>query len=302
MVLTDEQRDRYARQILLEEVGRKGQEKLLAGSVLVVGLGGLGSPASLYLAAAGVGTVGVADADVVARSNLQRQVIHATADLGKPKTGSAAASMRAVNPDVHVATCRERLTAANALEIIGDYDFVLDCTDNFASKFLLADACHLAGKPYSHAGILRFDGQLMTVRPGRSACYRCVFSAPPPDAAVPSSSEVGVLGVVPGVVGTLQATEALKYLLGQGGLLTDRLLVYDGLRATFREVPVTRQPTCPLCGDASAIRSLQDPERRTGECAGKPAAGSSPICKGSPQGSYPDDGPATSAPESLRSR
>jgi len=261
MALTEDQVERYSRHIILPEVGGKGQEKLLAGSVMLVGAGGLGSPAALYLAAAGVGTIGVIDADVVDLTNLQRQVIHFTADLGKPKVDSAAAKMQAINPDVDVRTYHQRLTAANALEILADYDFVVDGTDNFPSKFLVADACHFAGKPYSHAGILRFDGQTMTVKPGETACYRCVFKEPPPAGAVPSCSQAGVLGVLAGVVGTLQATEAVKFLLGQGDLLTDSLLVYNGLKSTFRKVQLRRNPACALCGEHPSITELKDEEQ-----------------------------------------
>lgn len=261
MGLTEDQVERYSRHIILPEVGGKGQEKLLAGKVLLVGAGGLGSPAALYLAAAGVGTIGVIDADVVDLTNLQRQVIHFTADLGKPKVDSAAAKMRAINPDVDVRTYHQRLTADNALEILADYDFVVDGTDNFPSKFLVADACHFAGKPYSHAGILRFDGQTMTVNPGETTCYRCVFREPPPAGAVPSCSQAGVLGVLAGVVGTLQATEAVKFLLGQGDLLTDSLLVYNGLKSTFRKVQLNRNPACALCGENPSITELKDEEQ-----------------------------------------
>lgn len=258
MSLTDAQIERYSRHILLPEVGGRGQEKLLAGRVLLVGAGGLGSPAALYLAAAGVGTLGLIDADVVDLSNLQRQIIHSMADLGHPKAESAANKMRALNPDVRVSTYHARLTAANALELLKEYDFVIDGTDNFPSKFLVADACHFAGKPYSHAGILRFDGQTMTVRPGVSACYRCVFNAPPPAGAVPSCSQAGVLGVLAGIMGALQATETIKYLLGQGDLLTDSLLVYNALKTTFRKVGLKRNPKCPLCGAAPVITELKD--------------------------------------------
>ncbi len=258
MNLTESQIERYSRHIILPEVGGKGQGKLLAGKVLLVGAGGLGSPAGLYLAAAGVGTIGLMDGDVVDLSNLQRQIAHATADLGTAKVDSAAAKLRAINPDVTVRTYLERLTAANALDVLRDYDFVIDGTDNFASKFLVADACHFAGKPYSHAGILRFDGQLITVHPGVSACYRCIFNAPPPPGAVPSCSQAGVLGVVAGVIGTLQATEAIKFLLDQGELLTDKILVYDALRAAFRQVPLKRNPKCPLCGESPTITELKD--------------------------------------------
>ena len=261
MGLNEEQIERYSRHIILPEVGGKGQEKLLAGKVLLVGAGGLGSPAGLYLAAAGIGTIGVIDADAVDLTNLQRQVIHFTDDLGKPKVESAAAKMRAINPDVQVKTYRERLTSDNALTILSDYDFVIDGTDNFPSKFLVADACHFAAKPYSHAGILRFDGQIMTVKPGATVCYRCVFNAPPPAGAVPSCSQAGVLGVLAGVIGTLQATEAVKFLLQQGKLLTDTLLVYNALEMTFRKVTLKRNPSCPLCGGNPSITELRDEEQ-----------------------------------------
>jgi molybdopterin/thiamine biosynthesis adenylyltransferase len=261
MSLTEQQIERYSRHIILPEVGGKGQERLLAGKVLLVGAGGLGSPAALYLAAAGVGTIGVMDADVVDLTNLQRQVIHTTADLGTPKVESAAAKMRAINPDVNVRTYRERLAAANAPAILAGYDFVLDGTDNFASKFLVADACHFSGKPYSHAGILRFDGQLMTVLPGRTACYRCVFHAPPPAGAVPSCSQAGVLGVLAGVIGILQATEAVKFLLQRGQLFTDALLTYNALDARFRKVALKRNPVCPLCGADPTITELREGEQ-----------------------------------------
>ncbi len=269
MNLSEAQIERYSRHIILSEVGGKGQEKLLAGKVLLVGAGGLGSPAGLYLAAAGVGTIGVIDADVVDVTNLQRQVIHFTADLGRPKVASAAAKMEAINPDVNVVTYHDRLTAANALEILADYDFVIDGTDNFPSKFLVADACHFSGTPYSHAGILRFDGQIMSVVPGESACYRCVFNAPPPKGAVPSCSQAGVLGVLAGVIGTLQATEAVKFLLGQGDLLTDSLLVYNALKTNFRKVGLKRSPKCPLCGEHPTITELKDEEQAVCDLAGR---------------------------------
>jgi molybdopterin-synthase adenylyltransferase len=258
MNFTDEQIERYSRHIILPEVGGQGQSKLLAGKVFIVGAGGLGSPAALYLAAAGVGTIGLIDADAVDLSNLQRQIIHATPDLGRPKVESATEKMRAINPDVMVRTYRERLTAANAAELLKDYDFIIEGTDNFASKFLVADACHFALKPYSHAGILRFDGQTMTVIPGKTACYRCIFSAPPPAGAVPSCSQAGILGVLAGVIGTIQATEALKYLLGIGELLTNRLLVYNALKMSFRNVPIGRNRNCPLCGASPSITELHE--------------------------------------------
>jgi molybdopterin/thiamine biosynthesis adenylyltransferase len=251
---------------MLAEVGGKGQERLLAGRVLVVGMGGLGCPAGLYLAAAGVGTLGIMDADVVDVSNLQRQVAHATPDIGRPKVESAAEKFRAINPDVRVRTYPIRLTAANAADVLRDYDFVIDAADSLVSKFLIADACHLARIPYSHAGVLNFSGQTMTVRPGATTCYRCLFDAPPEAGAAPVCSQAGVLGVVPGVMGTLQAAEAVKFLLGRGELLTDRLLVYDALRADFRATPVKRNPRCPLCGEAPTIVALKDENRPMCNC------------------------------------
>lgn len=258
MSLNEEQIERYSRQILLQQVGGVGQEKLLAARVLVVGTGGLGSPVALYLAAAGVGTIGLVDADAVDRSNLQRQIAHATPDLGRPKVVSAAEKLRALNPDVTVRTHELYLSAANIADVIADYDFVVEGTDNFPSKFLVNDACWFARKPFSHAGILRFDGQLFTVLPGESACYRCAFPAPPPANAVPTCSQAGVLGGVAGTIGCLQATEALKYVLGVGELLTDRLLVFDALAMRFREVKFRRNPRCPLCGEAPTITELRD--------------------------------------------
>ncbi len=261
MNLNEQQIERYSRHIILPEVGGKGQEKLLNGSVLLVGVGGLGSPAALYLTAAGVGRIGLIDGDKVDLTNLQRQIAHHTEDVGRDKVDSAKRKLSALNPDVQVDVYRQRLTADNGLEILADYDFIIDGTDNFASKFLVADACHFAGKPYSHAGILRFDGQTMTAHPGESACYRCVFPQPPPQGAVPSCSQAGVLGVVAGVIGTLQATEAIKHILGQGEPLINRMLVYDGLNLRFREVGLRRNRQCPLCGENPTITKLQETEQ-----------------------------------------
>ena len=261
MSLNDEQIERYSRHIILPEVGGKGQEKLLSGKVLIVGAGGLGSPAALYLAAAGVGTIGIIDGDVVDLSNLQRQVAHSKADLGRPKAVSAAEAMNAINDDVKVNIYQKRLTAENALNIMKDYDFVIDGTDNFSSKFLITDACHFAGKAYSHAGILKFDGQTITVIPGKTTCYRCIFGAPPPAGAVPSCSQAGVLGVVAGVIGTLQATEAIKQILGIGEPLTNRLLVYNALKMSFRSAKIERNPDCPLCGSNPTITRLVEGEQ-----------------------------------------
>lgn len=256
--MTEEQIERYSRHIILKEVGGKGQRKLFDGRVLIIGAGGLGAPIALYLAAAGVGTIGIADADDVDLSNLQRQVIHFTPDIGTPKVESARQKMQAINPDVNVVTYREWISSANIAAIIAEYDFVIDGTDNFAAKFLINDACVLAGKPYSHGGILQFDGQTLTIRPGDTACYRCVFPAPPPKDAIPTCSRAGVIGVLPGVIGTIQATEAIKFLLGTGELLTNRLLTYSALRMKFREVPLKRSAACPVCGDHPVITELRD--------------------------------------------
>jgi molybdopterin/thiamine biosynthesis adenylyltransferase len=257
-MLTESQIERYSRHIILKEVGGKGQQKLLDGRVLIIGAGGLGAPIALYLAAAGVGTIGIADADDVDLSNLQRQVIHFTPDIGKPKVESAREKMEAINPDVKVVTYKGWVSAGSINRIIADYDFVIDGTDNFAAKFLINDACVLAGKPYSHGGILQFDGQTITVKPHESACYRCIFPEPPPRDVIPSCSQAGVIGVLPGVIGTIQATEAIKFLLGKGDLLTDRLLTYSALRMKFREVPLKRKTTCPVCGEHPTITEVRD--------------------------------------------
>lgn len=246
-MLTATQKERYARHLMLEGVGEEGQEKLLAGSVLVVGAGGLGSPALLYLAAAGVGRLGIADGDLLEVSNLQRQIIHRTAGLGTAKTASAQAALQSLNPDSCVELYSERVTAENVAALLAGYDFVIDATDNFEAKFLLNDACVAAGKAYSHGGILRFSGQTLTVLPGKSPCYRCIFPEAPEDEVAVACSKAGVLGVLPGIIGTIQATEAIKYLLGIGDLLAGRLLTYDAAALKFREIPVRRNPRCPAC-------------------------------------------------------
>ena len=258
MALTDSQIERYSRHIILKEVGGKGQQKLLASRVLIIGAGGLGAPVALYLAAAGIGTIGIADADNVDLSNLQRQVIHFTPDIGKPKVDSAREKIQAINPDVQVRCYHEWINAANIMGIIGEYDFVVDATDNFAAKFLINDACVLAGKPYSHGGILQFVGQTITVLPGESTCYRCIFPTPPPKDAIPTCSQAGVIGVLPGVIGSIQATEAIKFLLGKGELLAGRLLMYDALKMKFRDVAINRNPNCPLCGEHPTITEARD--------------------------------------------
>jgi molybdopterin/thiamine biosynthesis adenylyltransferase len=243
---------------MLGQVGEAGQQKLLSSKVLIVGAGGLGSPAGLYLAAAGVGTIGIVDADKVELTNLHRQIIHHTGDLGVEKVKSAETKMRAINPDVTVRTYHRLAKADNIREIIREYHFVIDATDNFAAKFLINDACFFERKPFSHAGVLRFDGQLMTVLPGKSACYRCIFHSLPPAEVARSCSHAGILGVLPGVIGTLQATEAIKYLLGIGKLLTDTLLTYNVLTMEFRKVHFNRNLNCPLCGPNPTITELKD--------------------------------------------
>jgi molybdopterin/thiamine biosynthesis adenylyltransferase len=255
---TSEQLQRYSRHILLKEVGEEGQRKLLEGRVLIIGAGGLGSPAALYLAAAGVGTIGIVDSDTVDISNLHRQVIHNSKDIGRAKVVSAREKMEGINPDVRVVSRQTRIDASNILPLIGKYDFVIDATDNFSAKFLINDACVLAGKAFSHAGVLGFSGQTMTVKPGESTCYRCIFTNPPPAGSVPSCAEVGVLGVLPGIIGAIQAAEAIKFLSGVGDLLTGRLLMFDAQEMFFRNVPIGKNPHCPICGNNPTIKELRD--------------------------------------------
>ncbi|MHB0998759.1 MAG: HesA/MoeB/ThiF family protein [Armatimonadota bacterium] len=258
MSLEIEDIERYSRQILLKEVGGKGQKKLLASKVLIVGTGGLGAPVSMYLAAAGIGTIGLIDGDRVDVTNLQRQIVHFTDDIGVPKVESAAAKLKAINPSVNVETYHELATSENIVDIINRYDFIVDGTDNFAAKFLINDACYFAKKPFSHAGILRFDGQLYTIIPGETACYRCLFDGPPPPNAIPTCSQAGILGGVAGTIGCLQATEVLKYILGAGELLVNRMLIFDALGMRFREAKFKRNPKCPLCGEHPSIIELTD--------------------------------------------
>ena len=255
---TTDQLHRYSRHIILKEVGVEGQLSLNRARVLVVGAGGLGSPVALYLAAAGVGTLGIIDDDVVELSNLQRQIIHATPDVGRHKVESASNSLEAMNPDVKVQPYKFKLCADNVLSIVKEYDFVVDGTDNFAAKFLVNDACVLAGIPFSHGGVLRFAGQAMTILPGESACYRCVFRQPPPEDAVSSCSQAGILGAIAGILGTIQATEVLKFITGNGQLLTNTLMSFDALTMDFRKIPLSRQEDCPVCGLEPSIISPVD--------------------------------------------
>ena len=261
MALTDEQIERYSRHIILKEVGAKGQKKLLNAKVLIIGAGGLGAPAAMYLAAAGVGTIGIADADDVDLSNLQRQIIHSTEDVGKPKVKSARETMERMNPGVKVNTYHMFVDAANSRELIREYDFIIDGTDNFPAKFLINDACVLEKKPFSHAGIIRFKGQLMTYVPGEGPCYRCVFKEPPPKDAVPTCKQAGVIGAMGGVIGSLQAMEAIKYIIGKGELLTGYLLTYDALTMEFRKVGLPRDTRrCAVCGEHPTITEPVDYE------------------------------------------
>ena len=259
MNFTNEQLERYSRHIVLKEIGLSGQKKLAAASVLIVGAGGLGSPAAMYLAAAGVGRLGIADADTVDRSNLQRQLLHSTNDLGRPKVQSAKETLNAINPDVEVVTYQTRVDSRIIPGLIAGYDFVLDATDNFAAKYLINDACVMADKPFTYAGILRFYGQLMTVIPHQSPCFRCVFPTPPPKETVPTGREAGVVGAMAGIMGSIQAMEAIKYITGAGELLTDRLLIVDALTMEFTTAALSgRDPDCPLCSTHPTITALTD--------------------------------------------
>jgi len=259
--LKDEQVERYARHIVLREVGGAGQAKLLAAKVLVVGAGGLGSPLILYLAAAGIGTIGIVDFDRVSLSNLQRQIAHRTADIGRLKTDSAADAAHAINPGVVIVPHAERLGTANVTSLLKQYDVVADGSDNFATRFLINDACHFEAKTLVSAAVTEFDGQLATFKSGLrgeepSPCYRCIFPEAPPPEAAPNCSETGILGAVSGVMGTLQALEVMKEILGVGDSLAGRLLIYDALAANFRTVKVRPDPACRLCGANPSIRDL----------------------------------------------
>ncbi|RYZ34969.1 MAG: molybdopterin-synthase adenylyltransferase MoeB [Myxococcaceae bacterium] len=260
VVLSSEQKERYRRHLTLPEVGEEGQARLLKSKVLLLGAGGLGSPAALYLAAAGVGTLGIVDADVVDLSNLQRQVLHTLERRGQPKVQSAKTAIEALNPDVKVVPFEERLTTANVERILADFDLVLDGGDNFPTRYLLNDACVLAGKPNIHGSVFRFEGQVTTFLPGQGPCYRCLYPVPPPPELAPSCAEAGVLGVLPGLIGMLQATEALKLLLGVGESLSGRLLTFDALGTRFHELKLRRDPECPVCAPGAKVE-LIDYER-----------------------------------------
>ncbi|HIE28950.1 TPA: molybdopterin-synthase adenylyltransferase MoeB [Candidatus Poribacteria bacterium] len=260
MRFSEEQIDRYSRQIILPEVGGEGQQKLLDAKVLVVGAGGLGSPCVLYLAAAGIGTLGLVDSDEVELNNLQRQIIHSTQTISDPKVESAKGYLTNLNPDVKVIAYYTRVTSENILDIMADYDVVVDGSDNFPTRYLLNDACVMSKKPLSHAGILQFEGQMFTIMPKQGPCYRCLFPEPPPPGFVPSCQEAGILGAVAGVIGTLQANEVFKIILGIGEPLIGRLLIFNALEATFRELRIPRNSDCVVCGDNPSVTQLIDYE------------------------------------------
>ncbi|MFO7695209.1 MAG: molybdopterin-synthase adenylyltransferase MoeB [Vicinamibacterales bacterium] len=266
--LTREELIRYARHVILPDVGIDGQRRLKGARVLCVGAGGLGSPAAMYLAAAGVGTLGIVDDDVVDASNLQRQILHDSAGLGRPKVESARDRLKAINPNVSVEMHQARLTSVNALDILRRYDVVVDGADNFPTRYLVNDACVLLGKPNAFGAIFRFEGQASVFAAKNGPCYRCIYPEPPPPDLVPSCAEAGVFGVLPGIVGTIQATETIKLVLGVGETLAGRLLVYDAMRMAFRELKVPKDPDCPVCGPRPTVRELIDYEAF---CGVKPA-------------------------------
>ncbi len=261
---TNDQIYRYSRHIILPDIGGAGQKKLLGAKVLLVGAGGLGSPAAMYLAAAGVGTLGLVDFDRVDLSNLQRQLLHRTKDVGRPKLESAQDTINALNPDVKVIKHETVLHSSNVMEIIADYDVVLNGTDNFPTRYLVNDACVFAGKPLVDGSIFMFEGQATVYDARRGPCYRCLFPTPPPPGEVPSCQEAGVLGVLPGIIGSIQAIEAMKLILGKGEPLVGRLLLFDALAMEFREVKVNKDPHCPVCGEDPTITELIDYEQFCG--------------------------------------
>jgi adenylyltransferase/sulfurtransferase len=263
------ERIRYGRHLVLPEVGPEGQARLRDAAVLVVGAGGLGSPLALYLAAAGVGRLGLVDFDVVELTNLQRQVLYGTADIGRPKLAAAVDRLRDVNPHVTLEPHELRLSADNALDLVPRYDIVVDGTDNFPTRYLVNDACVLAGRPNVHGSVFRFEGQISLFWPGHGPCYRCLFPEPPPTGSIPSCADGGVLGVLPGIVGALQATETLKWILGRGETLCGRLLLVNALEMRFRELRLRRDPACPICGENPSLRTLSDVATR---CATEPRA------------------------------
>ncbi|MEO6050036.1 MAG: molybdopterin-synthase adenylyltransferase MoeB [Pyrinomonadaceae bacterium] len=273
--LTTEEYARYSRHLILPEVGLEGQRKLKAARVLMIGTGGLGSPLGLYLAAAGVGTLGLVDFDVVDVSNLQRQIIHGTKDVGRPKIESARDHLLDVNPNTRIEAHEMRLTSENALELFREFDVIVDGTDNFPTRYLVNDASVLTGKPNVYGSIFRFEGQASVFWAEKGACYRCLYAEPPPPGLVPSCAEGGVLGVLPGIVGTIQANEVIKVILGAEGILLNRLLLFDAWKMTFRHLKLRKDPACPICGDNPTIKELIDYEEFCG--LNQPAADTSPL-------------------------
>lgn len=261
---TEEQIERYSRHIILPEVGGVGQSKMLEAKVLLIGAGGLGSPAGLYLAAAGIGNLGIVDFDTVDLSNLQRQILHSTERLGQLKTESAKKTIQALNPDVNVKLFNERLTSGNIIDIFADYDYILDGTDNFSTRYLINDACVMTGKTNIHGSILRFEGQATVFKPIEGPCYRCLYPEPPPPGMVPNCQEGGVLGVLAGIIGNIQAVETLKMIIGIGTPLIGKLLLYDALNTEFRKLNLKRDVNCPVCGDNPTITELIDYEEFCG--------------------------------------
>ncbi|MBI4743252.1 MAG: molybdopterin-synthase adenylyltransferase MoeB [Actinobacteria bacterium] len=255
---TEDQIKRYSRHIILSEVGGRGQKKINDAKVFMVGAGGIGAPVGYYLVAAGVGKLGIVDSDTVELSNLQRQIAHSTDSVGAYKTESAKKTFEGLNPDVEVVTYNERLSSENIMDLIKDYDIVVDGSDNFPTRYLVNDACVLSNKPLSSGAVFRFDGQATTIIPHEGHCYRCLFESPPPPGMVPSCQEAGVLGVLPGLIGLIQATEVLKLIIGKGDLLENYLLIYNALEMSFRKVKVPRNPNCPVCGEKPTITELID--------------------------------------------
>lgn len=273
--LTNEEYARYSRHLILPEVGLEGQRKLKAARVLMIGTGGLGSPLGLYLAAAGIGTLGIVDFDVVDESNLQRQIIHGTKDVGRPKIASAKDRLQDINPNTKIEAFETRLTSENALELFKEFDVIVDGTDNFPTRYLVNDACVLTGKPNVYGSIFRFEGQASVFWAARGACYRCLYPEPPPPGLVPSCAEGGVLGVLPGIVGTIQANEVIKVILGAEGILLNRLLLFDAWKMRFRELKLKKNPDCPICGVNPTVKELIDYEEFCG--LNLPAAEEKPL-------------------------
>ena len=262
--LTNEEIARYSRHLLLPEIGIEGQKKLKAAKVLIVGTGGLGAPLALYLSAAGIGTIGIVDFDFVDESNLQRQIIHGTKDIGRPKVASAKDRMKSINPYINIITHNEALTSKNAMDIIAGYDMVADGTDNYQTRYLVNDACVFLGKPNVYGSIFQFEGQSSIFYAKEGPCYRCLYPSPPPPGLVPSCAEGGVMGVLPGIVGTIQANEVIKLIVGGGNSLIGRLLIFDAWRMKFRELKLSKEPNCPVCGKNPSITELIDYEEFCG--------------------------------------